>query len=103
MKSAADLLAIRKPRARLAPHPQAAAVNEIIAFLGDANKASYGRWLRLVKSVSFGDVMALVNKARGLDPKYNRAGFLVNRLKEMNRVAVLSRPARSTAGIAESD
>jgi hypothetical protein len=88
MKSLASLLDERKPARRSAPHAKAAAANEIVAFLGNNSKASYGLWLKRIGTASYGDVMAILKRAQGLPAKYSRGGYVTNQLKNAGRKLV---------------
>ena len=66
-----------------APHEIADAVNYIKKHIGFSGRYKYGYWLGKVKKSGFGKhrITKLVEEAMALDPKYNRGGWLTNRLK----------------------
>lgn len=86
MEELGSLLKRRAKRiARPAPHEKAAAVDEILLCVKDEKvQKSYAYWLGLLKrsGLSYGDVMAIVKKASGLPAKYNRGGYITNRLRD---------------------
>ena len=65
-----------------APHEIADAVNYIKKHIGFSGRYKYGYWLNKVKKSGFGKyrVTKLVDEAMALDPKYNKGGWLTNRL-----------------------
>lgn len=83
MKDLASVLAKRKVRP--APHETAASANEILECLKpEPVQKPYTYWLGVVKrsGKSYGDVMAIVKKAKDLPAKYNRGGYVTNQLKK---------------------
>lgn len=76
----------KKPK-RAVLHEKAASANEIIAFVGETDRP-YGYWLRKIGNLKYGDVLAIVKKAKDLDAflatkkeKLNRGGYITNQLK----------------------
>jgi len=77
-----DLLKEYQPERSFPPHEKAAAVNEIIAFLkADKKQMSYGYWLKKVGDKSYGDVMAILKRAKDLPSTYSKGGYITNQLK----------------------
>ena len=64
--------------------PFNASINEIETICPFTAKYSRGYWSRLLKrsGKNDGDVMVLLKKAKGLDEKFNKCGFVVNQLKK---------------------
>lgn len=65
-----------------APHDLASIVDEIIAVTGEHKTYNYKYWLGKVKrsKLSFNEILNLLEKAKGLDEKYNKGGFITKRL-----------------------
>jgi len=65
------------------PHELSASVDLIVELVGLSKKYNYGYWLRTVKNSkqSYADVFALVKEAKTVDSKYNKGGFITNKLK----------------------
>ena len=73
----------KKEISKKAPsHWLADIVNQIIELVGENKKYSYGFWLAKIKrsGKSWGDCMQIIKKAKGLDSKYNKGGFINNSL-----------------------
>lgn len=64
-----------------APHELAQVTNEIERVIGFTKKYGRGYWLKKCKKTSFGEIMSLLKKAESLDSKYNKGGWLTNKLK----------------------
>lgn len=62
-------------------HQTAASVDEIIKIVGESKQYDYGYWLRKVKNVSYAKVLQICKEASNLDKKYNRGGYITNKLK----------------------
>ena len=82
MEQISLLLQNYKPQENDAPHDLSAIVNKIIEVAGESKKYGYGYWLRKVKTSKLGynQILDLVDKARDIDDKYNKGGFLSNRI-----------------------
>jgi len=82
MNNIAELLQVVQQNTN-APHELADSVNYIIAAVGSTKRYNYGYWLSKVKrkGLTFFQVKQLVDKANGLDGKYNKGGFLSNQMK----------------------
>lgn len=65
-----------------APHDLASIVDEIITVAGEHKTYNYKYWLGKVKrsKLTFNEILNLVEKAKGLDEKYNKGGFITKRL-----------------------
>ena len=63
------------------PHEKAAAVDCIIALLGDHKTYNYTYWLRMVGTASYATVLGMVKHASELPKGYSRGGYLTNQLK----------------------
>ena len=68
---------------KTAPHELSASVQYIRDKIGFTKAYGGGYWSKRIKNSgkSFFSIKALVDTARGLDSKYNRGGFLSNKLK----------------------
>lgn len=62
------------------PHEQAAKVNEIVNIVGLSEKYNYQFWLGRVKKYSFGQILEICKKAKSLESKYNKGGYITNQL-----------------------
>lgn len=65
-----------------APHDLATIVDEIIKVTGTTKTYGYKYWLRKVKTskLSYNEILSLVEKARTLQDKYSKGGFLTKRI-----------------------
>jgi len=79
-----DSLALFELKKKAPPHEISASCDEIIKICPLDKKHGYGYWLRLVKKSgkSYNDILYLTGKAKGLDEKFNKCGFVVNQLKK---------------------
>lgn len=69
-----------KTKQKIPPHEQAAKVDEIIKIVGLNKIYNYAYWLRKVKNTSYGDILSICKEAEGLNEKYNKGGFITNKL-----------------------
>lgn len=65
---------------KIPPHEQAAKVDEIIKIVGLNKIYNYTYWLRKVKNYSFSQILDICKEASNLGDKYNKGGFITNRL-----------------------
>lgn len=79
MESLSNLLKIEK-KGKIPPHVQSAKVDEILKVVKETKKYSYKYWLRKVKNFSYGDVLSICKDASNLPYKYNKGGFITNKL-----------------------
>ena len=63
-------------------HEIAASVDEIVALVGVDKTYNYGYWLRKVKQsgMCFPEILGVLKEARDLPDKYNKGGFITNKL-----------------------
>lgn len=57
-------------------HERAAAVKEILNFVGDEKRYSFAAWLGMIGKRSYGDVLALIKAAEQARPR-NKGAYLV--------------------------
>lgn len=75
-----------KLKSQKAPsHEKAAIVNLFLDFVGGASKDyPYTYWLRKVGKCKYGDALDIIKALENLPIKYNKAGTIINKLKEIN-------------------
>lgn len=75
------------------PHEKAHIVNTLRDFMGDTQflkmgngdiKKAYPFWLRKVGRCKYGGILDIIKSLESLPLKYNKAGAIVNRLKQYN-------------------
>jgi hypothetical protein len=67
------------------PHEKAAVVNLFLDFIGGATKDyPYTFWLKKVGRCDYGQALEIVKSLENLPLKYNKAGTIINKLKELN-------------------
>jgi len=71
----------RFQKEKVPPHEQAAKVNEILKVIPLTETYNYTYWLRKVKPFSFSSVLEICKLASELPEKYNKGGFITNKLK----------------------
>lgn len=72
-----------EPENTTAPHELADSVNYIRDNIGFTGRYGYGYWLKKIKNkrLTFFQTKQLVDKAMGLEKKYNKGGYLSNQMK----------------------
>ena len=66
-----------------APHELSDSVNYIKKHIGVSEAYNEGYWLKKIhdKGLTYHQVVVLVDKARSLDSRYSKGGFLTNQMK----------------------
>lgn len=84
MKSLSDHLPLFEHDPKAPKHPLAASVNEILKFVGENKKYTYGYWLRLVSKSgkTYGEILSLIKSLEKMDKKYPRGAVLTNKLMD---------------------
>lgn len=75
------------------PHEKAAVVNLFKEFMGDSDfqkkfktdQDAYKFWLSKVGNCTFGDALDILKSLESLPIEYNKAGTIVNKLKEYGK------------------
>lgn len=69
-------------------------VSAVACLKDEKIQKTYAYWLALVKrsEASYGDVMAILKKAKGLPAKYNRGGYVTNQLRKRVTTSVEKKP-----------
>lgn len=85
VEAISDLIRSFEKDPKPARHELAAMVNEIKKVVPFEDKAKYGYkyWLGKLKrsGIRYGALMVLLKDAEKIDPKYNKGGFITNKLK----------------------
>jgi len=67
------------------PHEKAAIVDMFGKFIGGIPKKEYGFWLKMVGRCSFSQALDIIKSLETLPIEYNKAGVIVNKLKQLNK------------------
>lgn len=84
MKNISELVNNYKTKQNPPAHEKAASVVEILKVVPETNEYNFGYWLKKIGQVKYGTVLAIMKDAKNLDKKYNKGGYVTNRLKEYN-------------------
>lgn len=91
MKSLADYLKENENSFRVKPPPhwKSDIVDQFIELGFD--RQQYGRWVAMIKrsKFSWGDCMSLLKDTNNLPSKYNKIGFIINKLKPVKTQKLL--------------
>lgn len=80
MEVVSNLLGKYLNKQKVPPHEQAAKVDLIVEIVGLNKTYNYTYWLRKVKKFSYGDIVNICKEASNLEGKYNKGGFITNKL-----------------------
>lgn len=104
MKTFAELIQAYKnvPKGKKCVHWKQDVVNTLIEVYGldqtvkakdqaERFRKTYGKWLGMIKRSrkEWPEMMDLIEKANGLDTKYNKLGFIINQLKPKKTLKLL--------------